>query len=215
MTVCVIAIFTVTKIAETNREKAEAYNGAEQRFQEGNYLEAFELYTQASGYKDSVEKTNQAALHYLALEINFYDYTFTTGDLRNLYGATDVSPAEMKKILIGNSWVTRIIDAPSYSMQFNEDGSTSGKGFGVIGHIMFYYKWREEADCLTFIGRNESEKNFFNFLKMDEGLYLAYRKDNDGEVIRQVFIQKDSEWYDKYMDRYSDEINEWKQKTKK
>lgn len=217
--VCIIAIFTVVittnKIAEINKEKAEAYSIAEQMFQEGKYFKAYELYTQASGYKDSTEKTNQAALHYLALEINFYDYTYNTGDLRNLYGATDVLPAEMKKILINNSWVTRIIDCPSYSIQFNEDGGVSSESLSNIGHIMLYHKWREEADCLTFIGRNESEKNFFNFLKMDEGLYLACRKDNDGEVIRQVFIQKDSEWYDKYMDRYSDEIKEWKQKTKK
>ena len=61
----------------------------------------------------------------------------------------------------------------------------------------------------------DNEKNFFNFLKMDEGLYLAYKKDNNGEIIRQVFIQKDSKWYDKYMERYSAEIKEWKEKQKK
>lgn len=217
--VCIIAIFTVVittnKIAEINKEKAEAYSVAEQMFQEGKYFKAYELYTQASGYKDSAEKTNQAALHYLALEINFYDYTYNTGDLRNLYGATDVLPAEMKKILINNSWVTRIIDCPSYSIQFNEDGGVSSESLSNIGHIMLYHKWREEADCLTFVGRSESEKNFFNFLKMDEGLYLAYKKDNNGEIIRQVFIQKDSKWYDKYMERYSAEIKEWKEKQKK
>ncbi len=217
--VCIIAISTVVittnKIAEINKEKAEAYSVAEQMFQEGKYFKAYELYTQASGYKDSIEKTNQAALHYLALEINFYDYTYNTGDLRNLYGAVDVSPAEMKKILTSNSWATRIIDAPSYIAHFSEDGSVSPEGLGVIANIMLYYKWREEADCLTFIGRSESEKNFFNFLKMDEGLYLAYKKDNNVEVIRQVFIEKDSKWYDKYMERYSAEIKEWKEKQKK
>ena len=211
--VLLICITMIPTLLINNAKNAEVYNAAEQKFEEGKYFEAFELYTQSLGYKDSKEKTNQAMLYYLALEINIYDYTYNTGDLRELYGATDVLPAEMKKILINNSWVTRIIDCPSYSIQFNEDGGVSSESLSNIGHIMLYHKWREEADCLTFIGRSESEKNFFNFLKMDEGLYLAYRKDNNGEIIRQVFIQKDSKWYDKYMERYSEEIKDWKEKT--
>ena len=213
--VLLICITMIPTLLINNAKNAEVYNAAEQKFEEGKYFEAFELYTQSLGYKDSKEKTNQAMLYYLALEINIYDYTYNTGDLRELYGATDVSPTEMKKILTSSSWVTRIYDGPSYRAIFNKDYTVSCEYLGYLGQVMDYSYWGTSGDFLMFSSAIKTDSIYFKFLKLADGLYIAYTDEGNGEIIRQIFIEENSEWYDRYMERYSAEIKEWKEKTKK